>query len=141
MRYDLTLLSDFCAELGVTHRRKSESLLEIELVRDVVLCFQNEDGNDDCLVGFEGTPWHAHGDLVFVGHEGSYVEMNCIDAIQGLMDGKVLICDSLVDGTLVDRWLVHCVYNDEFKHLQPNEELRIRRAKVINPQGTKATPQ
>jgi hypothetical protein len=74
-------------------------------------------------------------------NESAVLEMNCLDAIQGLLDGTVLICDRLMDGNLVDRWLVHSKYNDELDYLQPNEELRIRRAKLEANQLKAPTPQ
>ena len=62
MRYDLTLIRDFCVELGITNVKQSKYLLEIELLPDAVLIFQNADRDKDCSVGFKGTPWHTHGD-------------------------------------------------------------------------------
>jgi hypothetical protein len=127
MNYDLALIESFCSELGVAHKFPSDAVLEIDLGRGAVLVFKNEQHGDDCEISFKGTPWHAHGDFIFVGGEGRYVEVNHLEVLQFLRNGTVLIVELWADGQLIDRWLTHCKYNDEFKHLQPQEELRVWR--------------
>lgn len=127
MRYDLPLLVEYCAQQGIPHKQPSDHLVEIQLKEGVLLCFQNEEDADDCAVGFRGTPWHTHGDFMFSGNTGEYIEVNYLDALQALFDGVVLVCDLWDSGKLVDRWVTHPKYNDDIRHLQPNEELRVWR--------------
>ena len=89
----------YCTQQGITHKQVSDQLKD-----DVLLCFQNEEDSDDCAVGFRGTPWHTHGDFMFVGNSGEYVEMNYLDALQPLFNVIVLVCDLWDSGRLVDRW-------------------------------------
>jgi len=90
------------------------------------LLFVNAEREDDCLMEFEGTPWHCHDDLVFSDPHGYYIEMNYFDVLTGLAEGTVLVCELWTNGTLSDRWLVHRDYVDEFRHLQIGDEIRIR---------------
>ena len=139
MLYDLSLISSFCTELGVAHKR-TDRFLEIELGRGVVLIFQNHVQDNDCAVFFKGTAWHTHGDFIFVGPEGRYLEVNYLDAIQGLIEGAVLVCDLWTEGKFVDRWVTHCKYNDEFKSLQPGEEVRVWRPTFGDLRARQAIP-
>ncbi|HEX8534980.1 MAG TPA: hypothetical protein VF662_12500 [Allosphingosinicella sp.] len=128
MRYDLILLDEFCRELGLSSRLRNNSSLEVSLGDEAVLCFVNAERDEDCLMGFADTPWHTHGDLIFSDHHGYFVELDPLNVLAGLQSGDVLICDQEVSGSLVNRWLVHKIFNDEFKHLMPNERLVFRRA-------------
>lgn len=101
--------------------------MEIDLVRDAVLCFQNAEREEDCLTGFLDTPWHTHDNLMFVDARGNYVELDYLDLLMGLKEGRVLICERETHGQIVDRWLVHCEYNDQFKYLQEDERIIVRR--------------
>ena len=65
---------------------------------------------------------------MFVGPEGRYIELDALNLLSGLRDGTVLLYEQHVGGTLVDRWLVHSEYNDEFKHFGPDEWIVVRRA-------------
>ncbi len=130
MRYDLNLIHELCQELGFRSRLDGEGTVEIELKEDCVLVFQNFEGEDDCLVGFRGTPWHGHGNFTFVDARSYYVEMDYLDVVSGLADGSVLDCERWLEGELVDRWLTHRDYNDEFKYMEPGEELQVWRSKV-----------
>ena len=130
MRYDFTLINELCGELGLSSRIRSSDLLEIELGQGAVLCFQNAERDKDCLVGFEGTPWHTHDNFMFDDGHGNFVEMDYLDMLTGLKDGKVLVCERWRLGNVVDRWLVHCEYNDDLNYLEQSEEIRVRRSKV-----------
>ena len=95
-----------------------------------VLCFQNAEREEDCLIGFLDTPWHTHDNLVFAGGRGYYIELNYLDLLTGLREGRVLVCEREVDGRTVDRWLIHSEYNDEFKYLEDDERIIVRRAAI-----------
>ena len=127
MRYDLKLIRELCQELGLRSSFRSDDLVAIELGEDCVLVFQNVERDEDCLVGFDGTPWHTHDVFVFVDGRGYYTEMDYLDVVSGLKDGRVLVCERWLEGRLVDRWLIHRDFNDEFKYMDEREEVRVRR--------------
>jgi hypothetical protein len=126
MRYDLNLLHARCREVGLPSTLRSDERLEIALRSGVLLCFLNSEREEDCLVGFEGTPWHTHGDFTFSDAHGCYVEMSYLDVLNGLAGGQVLVVELWRDGTVSDRWLIHRDYN-ELRHLEEGEEIRVFR--------------
>lgn len=130
MRYDLDLLNEYCREIGLDAAMPDRSSLQISLGDGAILCFLNAERDDDCLMGFAGTPWHAHGPLMFCDAGGRYVELEPLDLLSGLCDGTVLIGTLELESKLVDRWLVHKEFNDEFGHLEPGERIIVRRARA-----------
>ena len=128
MRYELDLINELCGELGLRTRRPSPDTLAIDVEPDVALVFVNAERDDDCLIGFEGTPWHYHDDLLCSDRHGNYIRLGYLDVVSGLADGTVLLCERWVHGTLEDRGLVHRDYVDEFRHMDANEEIRVRPA-------------
>jgi hypothetical protein len=130
MRYDFQLIQDFCRESGLRSSVVSNELLEIDLGEDAVLCFQNAASDEDCAFGFKGTPWHIHDDLMFADARGNFVEMNYLDVLSALKEGKVLVAERWQARRITDRWLVHCEYNDELKYMEQGEEIRIWRAPI-----------
>jgi hypothetical protein len=128
MRYDLPLIQGFCRAAGWRSTGVSDASLEIDLGGDAVLCFQKVESEDDCAFGFKGTAWHTHGDLMFADRCGNYIEMNYLEVLSALKEGKVLVAERWQNGRLTERWLVHCEYNDELNYMQLGEETRIWRA-------------
>lgn len=127
MPYDLDLILQLCGEVGLP-ARLTDDRVEVELCQGAVLHFQNAEDEKDCLIGFPDTPWHTHGHLKFSDPHGRYVEIDYLDVIVALGDGRVLICErQTTDGT-VDRWLIHRDYDDELRWLEQGEQLVIRRA-------------
>lgn len=127
MRYDLKLIRELCQDLGLHSSFRSDDLLAIGLGEDCVLVFQNAERDDDCLIAFDGTPWHTHGVFIFADGRGYYTEMDYLDVVSGLKDGRILICEKWLAGSLVDRWLIHQDFNDEFKYMDEKEEVRVHR--------------
>jgi hypothetical protein len=127
MRYDPDHVLRCCEEIGLRGDLLSPNALVIELAEGVRLIFQNLEPDDDCVVGFEGTPSHTHGAFTFVDGRGHYVEMDYLEVIAGLADGRILVCERSKLGAIVDRWLIHRDYNDEFKHLVFGEQIRVWR--------------
>ena len=130
MRYDLDLVSQLCREIGFSASMNTDSRVEIDLGRGAVLCFENEEREEDCLIGFLSMPWHTHDDLMFVDARGNYVNLDYLNLLTGLKEGRVLVCEREVQGRTVDRWLVHSEYNDEFKYLEEGERIIVRRATI-----------
>lgn len=130
MRYDLDLVNQLCREIGLMVQMDTADRVEIDLGRNAVLCFQNAEREDDCLIGFLGMPWHVHDNLIFVDARGNYIELDYLNLLTGLKDGRVLIREREVKGRTEDLWLVHSDYNDEFKYLEEDERIIVRRATV-----------
>ena len=138
MRYDLDLVNQLCREIGLPASMNTDSRVEIDLGRGAVLCFQNEEREEDCLIGFLSMPWHTHDDLTFVDARGNYINLDYLNLLTGLKEGRVLVCEREMQGRTLDRWLVHSEYNDEFKYLEEGERIIVRRA-TIQAAGTNNT--
>jgi hypothetical protein len=130
MRYGLKLIHELCQELGFRSSIRSTELLEIDVNDAGVLCFKNAKIEEDCLVGFDGTPWHTHDDFVFADRLGNHVVMNYLDVVSGLENGAVLICERWHKDQLLDRWMIHSNLNDELRFMDKGEEIRIRRPAI-----------
>jgi hypothetical protein len=130
MRYDLEVITQFCREIGLPARTEAGQRVEVNLGQDAILCFQNAEREEDCLIGFLGMPWHTHDNLMFGDARGNYVELDYLNLLTGLKEGRVLVCEREVEGRAVDRWLVHSEYNDEFKYLEEGERIIVRRATI-----------
>jgi hypothetical protein len=129
VRFDLPVIHELCREIGLAARIDSGTeAVEIDVGEGAILRFENAKGDeDDCVVGFLGTPSHWHGNFEFVDGRGHYVELDYLSVVTGLKDGHVLICERRDNGGVVDRWLVHRDYNDEFKYMEENETIVVRR--------------
>jgi hypothetical protein len=127
MRYDLDLVNQLCREIGLIVRADADRRVEVDLGRDAVLCFQNAEREEDCLIGFLGTPWHTHDNLTFADAHGNYAELDYLNLLTALKAGQVLVCEREVKGRIVDRRLVHFEYNNEFKYLEDDERIIVRR--------------
>jgi hypothetical protein len=128
VRYDLRLIQELCIELNLRSSIVADDSVEVDLGADALLCFVNSQNDKDCLVGFKGTPWHAHDDLVFTDHRGYFTKLNYLDVLTGLREGKVLVCELWHSAALADRWLVHSQFNDELRYMRDGDEIRIWRA-------------
>ena len=120
-----------CDETGLRNLSHPDELA-IELAQGVLLIFRNSEQND-CLVGFPETPWHAHGNLIFVDGRGNCVEMDCLDLIAGLADGRILVCERSKRGAvaIADRWLIHKDFNGNLPILEPGESITVWRPKLV----------
>jgi hypothetical protein len=127
MIYDLPLITELCKELGYEKVESRPDTVEVELYKNATLVFQNINNCTDSLMCFSGTPWHTHGDIMFSGKEGRYIEMNYLDVLSGVKEGKVLVCELLNNEVLKDRYLVHKDLVDEFKYMEPGDEIRVRK--------------
>lgn len=126
MRYDLKMIFDLSEEIGLRCVSQALNKVAIELEPSVVLVFQNFDSEDDCLMYFQGTDWHAHGDLMCADRHGYYIDLSYLDVLTGAADGTVLLCELWCHEELADRRIVHRDYVDEFQYMQVGEEIRIR---------------
>ena len=129
MHYDLATLREFAAELSMEADLVSEGLLHISFGQGVVLVFKNyaEPDGPDCLIAFEGSPWHQHGKLGLMKGEGYYIDLDELEVLQGIKEGKLVLGERLVDGELRRRWLTHVEEPQSLQYMEPKEELRFRR--------------
>jgi hypothetical protein len=127
MQYELNLIHDLCRAIGFAGYYQTPEIFAIPLAEGIVLVFQNSESEKDCLVAFEGTPWHCHGDFQFSDRHGYFLELSYLDVIKGLGAGSILLCEQWNSGVLRDRWLVHRDYIDEFRYMVEGEDIRIRR--------------
>jgi hypothetical protein len=127
MTYDLEVVQQLCSEIGLPTSRKDQHV-EVDLGEGVLLCIQNADREEDCLIGFSDSPWHFHDDLMFADGGGSYIEMDYLNILTGLADGHVLVCERQVGDRIADRWLTHERYNNELRRMEEGERVVIRRA-------------
>ncbi len=102
-----------------------ENLVKVMLEEDIYLFFENIE-EDDCIIGFEGTPWHFHGDIQFCDGRGYYLDVNYIDIITEIINGTILVCENWMNDKLEDRYLIHNELNDEFKYMRPTEKIIIK---------------
>ncbi|UVO27414.1 hypothetical protein [Bradyrhizobium arachidis] len=130
MRYDLDLVNQLCREIGLVVRLDNDHRIEVDLGRDAVLCVENAEREENCLIGFLGMPWHTHDNLMFADARGNYIELDYLDLLTGLKEGRILVCEREAKGRTVDIWLVHSEYNDELKYLEEGERIIVRRATV-----------
>ena len=128
MRYDLKLIDELCGELGLPTHFRDEQCVDIDLGPAGVLCFQNAVNEKDSLIGFRESPWHTHGDLTFMDRRGNYIELDYLDLLTGLADGRILVCDRLQHGELMERWPIHRDYNHVFRYMDVGEQIVVRRA-------------
>lgn len=141
MRYDLELISQLCREVGLPARTEAGQRVDVDLGQDAILCFQNAEREEDCLIGFPDVPWHTHDNLMFADARGNCIELDYLNLLTCLKEGRVLVCEREVEGRTVDRWLVHSEYNDEFRYLEQGERIILRRATIPSGETTDVQPQ
>jgi len=129
MYYDLDSLEKLSNKLGFAASRISPDTLEISVKDNVILVFMNLFDEKDTLIGFKGTPWHAHGKVMLMRDEESYVTLDEQDVLQGIKTGDILIVEQYRDTILADRWLAHQEEKIDVRFTQPGEEIRICKGK------------
>ena len=138
MRYELAAIRDLCREIGLSADPTTEEHIEIDLGGGAVLYFQNADREEDCLMGFLDVPWHTHDDIIFADAQGNNIGLDYLDLLVGLKEGQVLICELQKGGRVIDRYLIHSKYNDEFRYLEEGEQVIVRRAAASQPENNRA---
>lgn len=131
--YRLDELAQLCGELGLEAQRVDPNRLEVQLFAGCVLAFCNLVKEDDTLVGFDGTPWHAHGAVLFNTGGATYTECDELDILVGLGSGELLIVSRFLNGELADRWVAHKDEPLDVKYVEPGEELRAYRLTASEP--------
>lgn len=115
MHYDVNLIRQLCCEIGLSARvDPDKTRVEIDLGQGAVLFFLNAEREQDCRIGFSGTPWHMHDEY-----------FDYLDVVVGLKEGRLLVRERFVHGRVVDRRLIH---RDEFECIEEGEQIVVRRA-------------
>jgi len=131
MSYDLNLVQQLCREIGLSARIIDVDHVDVDLGEGAVLRFQNAEREADCLIGFPTDvrgkyAYHLHDPIQFGVHGGS-IEVDYLDLVVALKEGRVLVCERQMDDRIVDRWLAHHEYID-FQQLEEGEHIIVRRA-------------
>jgi hypothetical protein len=135
MSYDLDLVQQLCREIGLSARIIDVDHVDVDLGEGAALRFQNAESEADCLIGFPAHVrgkyhWHIHDPIQFGDHRG-YIELDYLDLVVALKEGRVLVCERQMDDRIVDRWLAHHEHIDakfDFQDLQEGERIVVRRA-------------
>ncbi len=130
MAYDFDLVRTLSGRFEAKLSTQGTDTLEIDFGQEVILCFVNAPKDQDSLIGFKGTPWHAHDSIGFSGPDGNWIELDYGDVLIGLADGSVLVCERWAGGHIHDRWLIHSKYFDELGHMHAGDEIRVKRVAV-----------
>lgn len=125
--YRLGELAKLSSELRLESQRVGENRLDIRLAANCVLGFYNLVDDDDTLIGFEGTPWHAHGVVQFMTGKNTFLDCDELDILVGLGSGELVVMSQYLGGDLKDRWLAHKGEPLDLRYIQPGEELRVLR--------------
>lgn len=127
MSFDIEALEAACAARNLDFDRISPDEIEINLERDSVLFFANLIEEGDTMVGFKNFPWHSHDNLVLMTGENMSAEFSEVEVVSLLASGVLVVVSQWIDGELRDRWLAHRDAGLDLKHLDLNEELRVKR--------------
>src|SRR5215213_896111 len=105
--YDLEEVETICFQHGLEYNRISNSEIEVTIAPDIVLLLANIENGSDTYLGFRDLPWHAHGSLLLMTGETTYVEYDPSELLLNLTSGNVVVVSQYVRGQLRDRWLAH----------------------------------
>jgi hypothetical protein len=137
MTYRLDELAKLASELGLEWQRLDDNRLDVTVAPGAVLTFCNlvvendrvVDDNDT-LVGFDGTRWHAHGVVPFMTGRSTYTDCDELDILVGLGSGELVVVSQYLRGELNDRWLAHKDEPLDLQYIEAGEELRIHRLHI-----------
>ncbi len=127
MKYRLSEIINLCNEQGLRVQQLDEDRVDVYLREDCILSFCNLIDENDTIVGFVGTPWHAHGVVQFMNGSDTYIECDELDIITGLVCGELLIFSRYLSFELIDRWIAHKDESLDVKYIEAGEELTICR--------------
>ena len=127
MEYRLDQVEKLCSENGLGCVRVEANQVDVFLGKDFVLSFSNLPKENDTLLAFKTTPWHAHGVVQFMTGDGTYVECDELDVLIGLITGELVVVSDFANGELRDRWIAHKNEKMDVCYLEPGVELVVSR--------------
>ena len=114
-----------------------ECSLDPEELRIVIagaeLVVSLDEKEPDGPIGFDGTPWHFHSELMMMTSDSTFVQYGLIELLGALKRGEALVYERFVQGTLEDRWISHKDEPFSLSEMEPGEELRIRNVQDARP--------
>ena len=127
MEYRLNKIAELCSENSLKTHIPDKNRIDVFIREDCVLSFLNLVDENDTLVGFDGTPWHSHGNVHFMTGSNTYIECDELEIIIGLVSGELLIVSRYLKSSLTDRWIMHKDEPLDIKYIEAGEELKICR--------------
>ena len=127
MEYRLNKIAELCSENSLKTHIPDKNRIDVFIREDCVLSFLNLVDENDTLVGFDGTPWHSHGNVQFMTGSNTYIECDELEIIIGLVSGELLIVSRYLKSSLTDRWIMHKDEPLDIKYIEAGEELKICR--------------
>jgi hypothetical protein len=127
MEYRLNKIAELCSENSLKTHIPGKNRIDVFIREDCVLSFLNLVDENDTLVGFDGTPWHSHGNVQFMTGSNTYIECDELEIIIGLVSGELLIVSRYLKSSLTDRWIMHKDEPLDLKYIEAGEELKICR--------------
>jgi hypothetical protein len=91
---------------------------------DGVLRFQVRSSSGDIYLGFEGFPWHTHGDLLVQSSESPDVAAQRF--VTSLVESELIVVIQRVDGAIRNIWITDDPQGDAL-YCKPDEHLEFRR--------------
>ena len=125
MYYRLDSMEGRAAELGLRTRRVDADRLDVTLWDDCTLTFANMRDEEDSLVGFDGTPWHSHGEVEFLTSPASSVTYDELDLLIAIAAGELVIITEYAQGVVRDRLLAHKAAPLDVSYVRPGDEVRV----------------
>ena len=124
MVLDLNHLRDAAISKGFSARLSVPDTLTVELPDGLEVVVANT--GDDQVVSLGQTSWHVHPPWVTDVGGNRMIELSCEEMLHAIAAGDVLVVEIWESGRVTDRWLQHRGAQLGVKHLQANEELRVR---------------
>jgi len=100
--------------------------------RDGLLRFVVEREGDEITLGFDGYPWHTHGDVLvgcyaLAGRDGLTPEQATRLFVSELTESRAVVAVLRVQRAIRDVWVTDDPAAAELQHRRPGEELAFRR--------------
>ncbi len=127
LRYDIDRIEEHARELGFCVGRPSADEVTVTILGDAVLAFENLPEEPDTVMGFLGTPWHSHDNLVLTLDESRYEEFEATELLSALRSGEVVVVEGFLNSALEDRWVQHKLEPLDLKYVGEGEQLRVHR--------------
>ena len=127
MYYRLDDLEALASELGFRPRRVDDDRLDVSIEGECVLTFANMRDEEDSYVGFDGTPWHSHGNVEFMTSKSTSVTYDELELLIAIGLGDLVIITEYTRGAVSDRVLGHKSEPLDISYMQAGDEVRVVR--------------
>jgi hypothetical protein len=131
MYYRLDDLEALASELGFRPRRVDGDRLDVTIEDEYILTFANMRDEEDSYVGFDGTPWHSHGNVEFMTSSSTSVTYDELELLIAIGVGDLVIITEYTGGTVRDRQLGHKGKSLDISYMQAGDEVRVVRVLAL----------